>query len=663
MGGRAILHAFRRVQAKVLERTDKHPTLVPVALAVAAYLLGFGLLLVGGVLRSSVMVILAGFVLLGAAFRMHGFMRRHREIPRSRRGIRIIAPLVMVAVGIGIFGAGEVVANRPVGWGFFGVTVFFAGIGHLLDEYRWRPRNQSVTAVAGLVVCAALFVVGILGARFHSEYWLYVAAAAIVLAPVALSLVTDRVATELVRLRRPPVDWQLLAIGGAMVLLGLILLLAWTGLPLGFVAAAAVVLFVLVGAIASRTEVDVVLVVVTVALAWSVMPRIVERGDELQPAANQNVLVALGDSYMSGEGAQEYYRGTNDEGTNECRQAPTAYAHLALAHTGPEFPEALAFHACSAAKADHIHKVPQPPYNKLQLDSLKAELNNAAITISLVIVSIGGNDAQFGKIGRACVAPGDCTVWGQKWLNDLAAVAPKIDEAYQKIRTAVGDEVPILVVPYPVPLNEQGCDWSLLTASEHKFLYGYTRELNKVVQKVAEQKGLHYLDQMPQALEQRQLRICDGKPEKMGANSVAISSVRGLFEEKLTPVNWFHNSLHPNERGHQAMRDVLVAWMDSHQQPTIKADPGNDTGPPAIASLDAIMGQPTEYCGSAESAPRYCDRGVAGWSLAQVTELVLRALIPLLLVVGGWWLCWLAVLNWTKPRRWLARQWSRIRAA
>ena len=627
--------------------------------ALVLYAVGFGLLVVIGVNRSAWWLIIPGLVLLAAAFAMGDYMRESRKNPGDR-SLQFIVLLLMLLFGI-LALAGSVTRGLVPGWGFFGVSVLFAGVGHLVDEFRHRLRARLQVAVVGLFVCATLFTVGVLGTRFQSEKWLIAAGLAIAVSPVLLGVVTDGTLARLKALQQPQTTLRWIAVAGlVLTAAGFLVLLVW--LPVGFAVTITVALFVLIGAIASRTMTDVILVGITAAAVWSLMPQIVEPGPELQAAANEKLLVALGDSYMSGEGAKKYYRGTNDEGTNECRQAPTAYAHLVLADD--DAPKHLAFLACSAAKSEHIYKTPQQPYNTLQLDALKGQLRDATTDISLVIVSIGGNDAQFGTIGRACVGPGDCTVWGQKWLDELKDVAPRIDRAYQEIRGAVGNKVPILAVPYPVPLNDKGCDWSLLTSSEHKFLHGYSLELNKVVRHAALQEGFHYLEAMPQALERENLRICDGKPEEIGANSVAIGSVRGLFQEKLTPVNWFHNSLHPNERGHEAMRDVLVTWVEDNRQAAIKPDPAVDTAPPTIASLATIMGDAAvSHCGTTSGQPPYCDRGVSGWTIAQLTELGYKLILGLLPIVAGCWLLWLLILRWNDRTRWFRRLFQRRAAA
>jgi hypothetical protein len=43
------------------------------------------------------------------------------------------------------------------------------------------------------------------------------------------------------------------------------------------------------------------------------------------------------------------------------------------------------------------------------------------------LVSIGGNDACFGEVGRICVLPVDCSRIGERWLTNLETdVAPNV---------------------------------------------------------------------------------------------------------------------------------------------------------------------------------------------------------------------------------------------
>jgi hypothetical protein len=48
----------------------------------------------------------------------------------------------------------------------------------------------------------------------------------------------------------------------------------------------------------------------------------------------------------------------------------------------------------------------------------------------------------------------------------------------------------------------------------------------------------------------------------VGVNFLAANSVLGSIEQSANPLNWVHNSLHPNARGHEAMRGAFVRWLD-----------------------------------------------------------------------------------------------------
>ena len=78
-------------------------------------------------------------------------------------------------------------------------------------------------------------------------------------------------------------------------------------------------------AIVSGTLADVFAALGVIAL-MGVTPQQEPLPEALEPGEGQRVLVALGDSYMSGEGADTYYEGTDTGGENQCRRAPTAWA-------------------------------------------------------------------------------------------------------------------------------------------------------------------------------------------------------------------------------------------------------------------------------------------------------------------------------------------------
>ena len=66
-------------------------------------------------------------------------------------------------------------------------------------------------------------------------------------------------------------------------------------------------------------------------------------------------MVAMGDSFMSGEGAPTYFKGTNTKGKNQCRRAPTSYAARLVGSHAAVVPDHLVFLACSGAVAVNIY--------------------------------------------------------------------------------------------------------------------------------------------------------------------------------------------------------------------------------------------------------------------------------------------------------------------
>ena len=121
---------------------------------------------------------------------------------------------------------------------------------------------------------------------------LYVALAALLVGPVALTLVSAEV------LRNGEVRPISNFLVGAGALAAGAVWLSQSGVGRYFTVIAVIVLLVLLLAISSDTQTDVVLVATLVALVWSAYPRVVPLDDDLAAAgtslADQSVLVALG---------------------------------------------------------------------------------------------------------------------------------------------------------------------------------------------------------------------------------------------------------------------------------------------------------------------------------------------------------------------------------
>jgi lysophospholipase L1-like esterase len=292
-------------------------------------------------------------------------------------------------------------------------------------------------------------------------------------------------------------------------------------------------------------------------------------------------LVVFGDSYISGEGARQYFKGTNTAGGDECRRAPSSYAHLLSEELGL----GLDFYACSGATTDDVAVatggVPTQLQAFLDDESSRAEAGLEPIPIAAVLVSVGGNDAWFGTVGQACLGPGSCDVHRDTLFGNVADIVARIETVHREIRNAVGEAVPVVAMPYPLILTESGCESSMLFSSEHQFLFEFTDVLNSAVEVAAKRAGVNFFspgitafDPVYDPVTGRQIRrghrICDqdqegtslgGTDAGLAVNVIDIQPKEGALADRLLPTNWLHGSAHPNEVGHRLTADALTDWL------------------------------------------------------------------------------------------------------
>ena len=341
---------------------------------------------------------------------------------------------------------------------------------------------------------------------------------------------------------------------GTYILLGLRLKLPfWPGLAL------AVTVWLIGASFVTRGEGLLLVVLVGLASVWVLLDRTDETSSNPNPGATERI-VALGDSYISGEGAPSFFAGTNvmGERANQCRRSPSAFPYLVAERLGM----ALDFFACSGAKAPQLHKPPGQEEDSPaeivgrlpQLDNLPADVSN----VKVALVSIGGNDANFGDVGKGCSLPGSCDALREMWLANLDQVGLKVTEAYQKVKERLAG-VPVMAVPYPLMLTERSCGWSVLQDAEHEFLSEFVTVLNDRIRVSAANAGVHFLD--AQLFAYDQARICDGGPDDTVMNFLTFSPVDGSFLDRINPRNWIHGSLHPKPTGHERTAAILEAEL------------------------------------------------------------------------------------------------------
>ncbi len=512
------------------------------------------------------------------------------------------------------------------------VALGFVGIAGAGSRLRHLLRRSFFVPITAAVVAGVLTIVGaVMADRLDSRLPIIVYVLSILAGYLALVFGTEPWLQRADKLFTSP----RIRIAALAALVVGVLWLAFIGAGIyALVILAIIALLTLL--ITLDGDGEIIAVLLLVALAWAVFPRGVDRStieDDL--AQTKPLVVAMGDSYMSGEGAERYENGTNVRGENICRRAPTAWSEQFRSDTT----ETVSL-ACSGATIDHVIGSPQyqgepidwpdgvgEPDGANQLTQLSWLVEEAGPErIDSVVVTIGGNDAGFSRAGIACVGPGDCSELAAVWESDFAALEARLAELYAEIRTTLdelgGDEIPLLVTGYPVPLTEEGCAWTWLSADEHAFIVRFVGLLNGSVAGAAAQANVGYIDTIPASLERKELRFCEDQPWRGGLNFFELNPMEGSLLASLDPRNWVNNSFHPNERGHLALTEAVQGWFEGERSQVPAVPPSPDTV------------QAERPCQDRQSCNDYVD----AWSRREIARFFRQLSAPIILFFVGSWL-------------------------
>ena len=160
------------------------------------------------------------------------------------------------------------------------------------------------------------------------------------------------------------------------------------------------------------------------------------------PAAR---LLALGDSYSSGEGAGEYEPGT-DNGNNSCHRSRNAWPTLLAHQRGLGVLPSI---ACSGATLTDLMS---GRAGSGQPERRAGQLARIAGDATVVTVTIGGNDLGFRSVIQDCIAR-DCVAKYHRPSGDVLDariddLARRLPAAYRAIQAAA-PRARVFVVDYP----------------------------------------------------------------------------------------------------------------------------------------------------------------------------------------------------------------------
>lgn len=274
--------------------------------------------------------------------------------------------------------------------------------------------------------------------------------------------------------------------------------------------------------------------------------------------------VAMGDSYSSGEGAGDYEPGTDfddrddawpfnddEEAHNRCHRSADAYARILSGSN--DFAGGSTFVACSGAEIPDLNDP-----NDTQTDE-DPQLDALDDDVSLVTLTLGGNDLGFGAVVQDCIVNGESGVpflascqekHDQRIARELPELRRKLVEEYRKIREKAPD-ARIIIVGYPQLFVDNPSDQydDLLFAEDQRWMNQKAAELNAMLASAAEEVGAEFVDPTDAF---RGHGIGSSDP---WINDLDIGGPGLMVADP--------GSFHPNAAGHAALAQLLQQQLEN----------------------------------------------------------------------------------------------------
>lgn len=390
-------------------------------------------------------------------------------------------------------------------------------------------------------------------------------------------------------------------------------------------------------------------------LVWTVQDRNTELPIDPGGDSATGTIVALGDSYIAGEGSQLFFTGTNVTGGNDCRRSPTAFPYL----VAQRFHKSLVYVACSGALASQIWHEGQIRQDRDGgLVGSLPQLSNPFPTTKpdLVLISIGGNDALFGEVGKGCAFPGTCVDLAADFTANLPRVGLAVADALRQVSATFPDS-PIVVVPYPQMLAESGCNRVPFDGPEFTFLHGFVEDLDATIRGAVatvtaedSQRQVTYFAQGETAYAGQEL--CSKTQTRPPINTITLSPTEaGTVVERMTPTNWTHMSFHPTQAGHEMMAAALEKWLPT-QFDGFGSDAATVAPEKAPGADETVQGAtPTELPPETCPARKECQAKVSEWMTRHALDALRGVLLPALLLLGAGWFLFAFGRRYIPPRR------------
>ncbi len=283
--------------------------------------------------------------------------------------------------------------------------------------------------------------------------------------------------------------------------------------------------------------------------------------------------VALGDSYTSGEGGEEYFKnsdvgGRSANATNACHRSVRAYSPLSYESFVADNPNGVntyAFLACSGALTEHIMR---NAYRWGEVPQLRQGFIDENTTH--VSIGIGGNDAGFADVLAKCLdfrslqrsCEDDALEDGGERIGTLVPRRIRaLRGTYEELLDEVHDLAPdaqITLVGYPDVVNNTPAEGSicdnLLRQRERDFFDEMVVMLNEVIIDVTAERDFANYAHIRDVYQGHEActDVLEGQ-QWINALTVQFCDSCQLFPSAA--------SFHPNDKGHAAAGPIVYAAL------------------------------------------------------------------------------------------------------
>jgi lysophospholipase L1-like esterase len=318
------------------------------------------------------------------------------------------------------------------------------------------------------------------------------------------------------------------------------------------------------------------------------------------PAA-PHVIVAMGDSTMSGEGAGAYEPDTDGANGDFCHRSTRAAIHQVSV---PGVTRTLNI-ACSGAKTDNVALGSASQNTERSQARQLADLASH-YRVEAIVLAVGANDdPHFADVLNRCVQGwfdhrDECSQQiGPDWPGRVRKVVPKIEHALHDIRTVMREagypdpSYQLVLQSYAAPVgpdlpsslqNLSGCP--LRTGDLRWIQDTAVAQLDDGIRAAAQAAGARYLD-----LSRAGTRhgACSGgdndRTEWFTRLTVDWNSLR---TDNARAAHSLQESFHPNDRGHAAIGHCLTEFLATDNR-TAACLPGPDNTLHATTGLALLL--------------------------------------------------------------------------